>query len=220
MVALLLVAVSVGLSNFAASIGIGISGVDNRVRLRVGLVFGVFEAGMPIVGLFLGHQAATAIGSATRWLAGALLIGLGLYGLAASRRGGAQDDGDAGGADRPGQGGARAAGSAQADRDARAGTGDRCGAGAGRGGGLSRGRLLLSGLALSIDNLVIGFALGTYRVDIVTGAIVIGLVSVALSLAGLELGARLGRWSGRASEQLGGVILIGVGIAVAAGALS
>ena len=60
MVALLLVAVSVGLSNFAAAIGIGTGGVDNRIRLRVALVFGLFEAGMPILGLFLGQRFATA----------------------------------------------------------------------------------------------------------------------------------------------------------------
>lgn len=42
MLALLLVAVSLGLSNFAASVGLGASGVDRRTRLRVGLVFGFF----------------------------------------------------------------------------------------------------------------------------------------------------------------------------------
>ena len=54
----MLVALSLGLSNFAASIGIGISGVDARTRWRVGLVFGLFEAGMPIVGLLLGRGLA------------------------------------------------------------------------------------------------------------------------------------------------------------------
>jgi manganese efflux pump family protein len=182
MVALLLVAVSVGLSNFAAAIGIGAAGVDNRTRLRVGLVFGFYEAGMPVVGLFIGRQSATAIGADARWLGGALLIALGLYGLVRSIRSGGNDEG--------------------------------------RVRSASRARLLVSGFALSIDNLVIGFALGTYQVEIVTGAIVIGLVSVAMSLAGLELGARVGRWSGYRGEQFGGVILISVGAAIAAGALS
>jgi len=85
-------------------------------------------------------------------------------------------------------------------------------------GGLPR--LLLSALALSLDNLVVGFALGTYQVAILVGAVIIGAVSVVLSLAGLELGARLGGWAGERSDQLGGVILISVGVAVAAGALS
>jgi putative Mn2+ efflux pump MntP len=41
MLALLLVAVSLGLSNFAAAIAIGVSGVDARTRLRVAIVFGL-----------------------------------------------------------------------------------------------------------------------------------------------------------------------------------
>ena len=46
MVAVLLVALSLGLSNFAASVGIGVSGVGARTRLRVGVIFGLFETGM------------------------------------------------------------------------------------------------------------------------------------------------------------------------------
>jgi hypothetical protein len=63
MIALLLIAVSLGLSNFAASIGIGISGVDNRTRLRVGLIFGVFEAAMPVAGLALGRALTGPLGA-------------------------------------------------------------------------------------------------------------------------------------------------------------
>ena len=82
MVALLLVAVSLGLSNFAASVGIGAAGVDARTRLRVGVIFGVFEAGMPIVGLLLGHGLASSLGHAARWIGAGLLIATGLYALA------------------------------------------------------------------------------------------------------------------------------------------
>ena len=38
---------------------------------------------------------------------------------------------------------------------------------------MSRGRLVLTGAALSIDNLVVGFALGTYHVSIAMAALVI-----------------------------------------------
>jgi putative Mn2+ efflux pump MntP len=69
-----------------------------------------------------------------------------------------------------------------------------------------------------MDNLVIGFALGTYGVSIVAGAVVIGAVSVVMSLAGLEVGGMLGRWAGRRSEQISGLILIVVGAALAGGA--
>ena len=51
------------------------------------------------------------------------------------------------------------------------------------------------------------------------GAIVIGAVSVVLSLAGLELGGRIGTRAGRRGEQIGGAILVGVGVALAAGVI-
>jgi len=185
MLALLLVAASVGMSNFAAAIGIGVSGVDARTRLRVGLIFGAFESGMPLLGLVLGEQVADPLGHAARWIAAGLLIAVGAYGVVTALRG-------------------------RRDRTAHQ-----------HGAPASFGypRLLMSGLALSLDNLVVGFALGTYSNSIVTSAVVIGVVSVVLSLIGLELGARLGRWAGERGEQLAGVVLISVGIAIAAGAL-
>jgi manganese efflux pump family protein len=178
MLALLLVAAALGLDNFAASIAFGVTGVDARTRLRVGLVFGVCEAGMPVAGLAIGHQLAGTIGAAGRWAAAALLIAAGGYGLVASLRG-------------------RSAGTAAS--------------------AAGPGRLILTGLALSLDNLVVGFALGTYHVSIIQGALIIGLVSVSLALIGLELGARIGNWAADRGEQLAGVLLISVGIAIAAG---
>lgn len=79
MLALLLVALSLGLSNFAASVGIGVSGIDPRARLRVGVIFGIFETGMPILGLLLGRSLASALGHAAHWIGAALLIATGIY---------------------------------------------------------------------------------------------------------------------------------------------
>ncbi len=79
------------------------------------------------------------------------------------------------------------------------------------------GRLVLIGFALSLDNLAAGFALGAYHVVFWVAAVVIGVVSVAMSLAGLRLGARFA--SARFSELAAGAVLIAVGAAMAAGAL-
>ncbi|MFZ0044288.1 MAG: manganese efflux pump, partial [Streptosporangiaceae bacterium] len=81
MLALLLVAASVGLSNFAAAIAIGVTGVDAGTRLRVGLIFGAFESGMPVLGLLLGEQVAGPLGHAARWVGAGLLIAVGAYAL-------------------------------------------------------------------------------------------------------------------------------------------
>jgi manganese efflux pump family protein len=188
-IALLLAAVAVGLSNLAASIGIGVTGVTARTRLQVGLVFGVFEAGMPIVGLLIGQRIASDLGKAVRWPGAILLMIVGASALIRSLR--ERRRSVAGGSPQPVTLPPR-----------------------------RLGRLLVSGFVLSLDNLVVGFALGTYQVGILSAAILIGLVSVAMSLAGLELGGLLGRWAGQRSEQMSGLILILVGVAIAGGALS
>ena len=79
--------------------------------------------------------------------------------------------------------------------------------------------LLVTALALSIDNLAVGFALAVYPVDIWLAAITFGVVSILMSLAGLELGHRLGKRAEAWSEEIGGTVLILVGIAIAAGVL-
>jgi putative Mn2+ efflux pump MntP len=193
--ALLLLAVALGLSNFAAAIGIGVSGVRGRARMQIAVVFGVFEAGMPILGVALGQGVAASLGQAARWLGGAALIAIGLTSLILARR-------DARGA-----------------RAARGRAGD--GGPGPDGDGLSTswrlGRIVVSGLALSVDNLAAGFALGAYHTGLALAATVFGAVSVIMTLAGLELGARLGARAGDRSELIASVMLIAVGIAVAAG---
>ena len=53
----------------------------------------------------------------------------------------------------------------------------------------------------------------------VVAAVVIGAVSVTFSVLGLEIGDRLGARTGDRGELLGGTVLIGVDIALAAGVL-
>jgi putative Mn2+ efflux pump MntP len=182
MLALLLAALAVGLDNFAVSIGIGLSGVDARTRRRVVGIFGVFESGMPLIGLLLGNNIAHALGGGTRDFAGGLLVATGAWGLIQARRESRE----------PGSG-ASAAPSTRL------------------------GRLMVTGLALSIDNLVVGFSLGVTKTPLLTAIIVFAAVSVGLSLIGLELGRRLGERVESSSELLAGVVLIVVGVLVATG---
>jgi manganese efflux pump family protein len=185
MLALLLVAMSLGLSNCAAAVGIGVSGADGRVRLRVAVIFGLFEAGMPIVGLLLGRSLAGTLGHAAHWIGAALLVGTGLYAVVQAAR------------------------HPRRERDPSPVAPAR----------QRTGRLLVTGAALSIDNLAAGFALGTFHVGVAVAAAIIGAVSVTLSLAGLELGNRIGARTGERGELLGGLVLIAVGTALASGVL-
>jgi len=200
MLALLSVAAAVGASNFAACIGIGMSGAGPRARLRIGIVFGLFEAGMPVLGLLLGHSLAGGLGR-TAHLTGAVLLALvGGYQVSQAVRG----HGVPGGAEAAGQAGA---------------AGHVSAAGQAGAAGPHLGRLLITGLALSIDNLVVGFALGTYDVSLPAAAAIIGVVSVLLSLLGLSLGERLGARAAGRGELVGGLALIAVAAALAAGVL-
>jgi len=216
------------MSNLAASIAIGVSGVDARTRLRVGLIFGAFEAGMPVLGLLIGAQVAGSLGHAARWIGAGLLIAVGVYALASAVRAGQVRAHEPAEVQAPARAPVRTSAYEQAQDEPghngeAGGTTDpvpREAAGTGQVRPPRLAHLLVSGLALSVDNLVVGFALGTYHTSIALGVIVIGVVSVAMSLIGLELGAGIGRWAGRRGEQLAGVMLISVGIAIAAGALS
>ena len=171
---------SVGLSNFAGSIGIGLSGVDARTRLRVGIAFGLFEGMMPILGLFIGEALSGTIGSYGRYVGSGLLVLTGLYTIWQSIRTG------------------------KVERDEEKGV-------------LDTRQLLILGVALSLDNLIVGFALGVYHVSIVLAAVTMAVVSVGLSLVGLELGSRLGAHVGEYSEMAGGGVLVLVGIALGVG---
>jgi len=185
--AVLVVAVAIGLDNFGAAVALGVSGVDSGFRVRLALVFGIFEAAMPIVGLVIGRSTAAALGTVATYVAGALIGAMGIYAvvmaLVERHR------------QRAGRGG-----SAPPPRDQP-----------------GWARLVLLGAALSIDNLVIGFALGTYDVSIVVAVAVIAVVSVGLALLGLELGRRLGSQFGANSELVGGGLLIVVGFVIGSG---
>ena len=182
---LLLVSFSVGLSNFAGAIGIGLSGIDARTRLRVGIAFGLFEALMPVVGLLLGQSVAGFFGHYAKYVGGGILVLTGLYTIWQGRRSG---------------------------QVAPSGTVIAV-------TGLGTRQLLITAVALSIDNLAVGFAIAIYKVNIALAAVMMGLVSVAMSLVGLELGHRLGERVEKWSDEIGGAVLIGVGVALAIGLL-
>ena len=179
---MLLVSVSVGLSNFAGAMGIGLSGINVRTRIRVGIAFGFFEALMPVLGLLLGEAVAGFFGHYGKYVGGAILILTGAYTVIQ----------------------ARMTANEQKVRMPRS---------------VRMQSLIITALALSIDNLAVGFALAVYHVDIVLAGLTFGVVSILMSLLGLELGHRLGKRVEAWSEEIGGGVLILVGVAIAIGVL-
>ena len=61
------------LDTFALAAALGLAGLEQKDRLRMALVFTVFEAGMPIVGILAGHFVGGLIGAWAGW-GGILLL--------------------------------------------------------------------------------------------------------------------------------------------------
>ncbi len=79
----------------------------------------------------------------------------------------------------------------------------------------SRGwMLVLLSVAVSIDALAVGFTLGLLGISVWYPAVLIGMVTGALSLVGLRLGRGLGRRFGKPLEIFGGLVLIGIGLRI------
>jgi manganese efflux pump family protein len=176
MVALLVVAVALGLNNFGAAIAIGVSGVDRRTEIKVATVFGLCDVVMPATGMLIGTGLAGPLGSAARWAGAGILFVTAVWGLVEALRGG--DDAPQ----------------------------------------VWHGwRLLVSGAALSLDDLAVGLALGTVRYPIVLAVSLFGLMSFVMSIIGLKLGGKLGTAAGEHGEVVGAIVLIGISGAMAMG---
>jgi putative Mn2+ efflux pump MntP len=71
-----------GLDSFAVAAAIGASQETAvRQRLRISLIFMIFEGGMPLIGLVLGAALARGIGQVAGYVAGAAVIAVGAWTL-------------------------------------------------------------------------------------------------------------------------------------------
>ena len=171
-----LVGLSVGLDNFAASIAIGLGKTNKLSKLQSALIFGLFETAMTVLGLYLGKDVSSYLGTNANLIGGGLLCATGLYLTI-----GAVLHVDDKGAEFASK---------------------------------SRYKLILTAISLSIDNLIVGFSLGTRIVSLWLSIIILAIMSVSLSLLGLEVGSRVGKRFEEYSEIISGVILILLGLAI------
>ena len=80
---------------------------------------------------------------------------------------------------------------------------------------LGRGELLAQGVATSIDALSVGFTIADYDLRAaLTASSIIALVTFCLCAAGVRIGMVFRMHLSRYASILGGLILIGIGIAV------
>jgi putative Mn2+ efflux pump MntP len=74
--------------------------------------------------------------------------------------------------------------------------------------------LLVLSLATSIDALAVGITLSLLTVPILVAVTIIGLVTFALSYAGVFIGKRFGHFFESKVEVVGGLILFAIGIKI------
>jgi len=173
MLKLLAFVLPLGLDSFAIAAALGTAALPAWQRWRISVIFVIFEAGMPLIGLAAGAPLAHAIGGIADYLAAAALLSVGAWMLLAD------DDSEAGKA-----------------KDLLS----------------KRGIAVISlGLAISTDELAIGFSLGLTRLPAATVIAAIAVQALLASQIGLAIGGRIGeRWRERA-ERLAGAALAALG---------
>lgn len=79
----------------------------------------------------------------------------------------------------------------------------------------SRGMtLVMLSIATSIDALAVGFSLAMIDVGIWYPSIMIGVITSAMSIAGIRLGRVFGRRFGLRMEAAGGIVLVAIGVRI------
>lgn len=185
---LLLIAIGVSMDAFAVAICKGLS--LRKASLKnagiVGMYFGAFQAGMPLVGYILGVQFSDYITVIDHWIAFILLGVIGFNMVMESREKTCE-----------------AAGEVAADVEH--GT---------KNNGLCFKTMSVLAIATSIDALAVGITFAFLKVDIIYAVSFIGIVTFALSFIGVKIGNIFGVKYKSKAEFAGGLILIGMGFKI------
>lgn len=222
-VELLLIGVGLSMDAFAVAVckGLAMKRVNYRHALVIALMFGGFQALMPLVGWALGTQFEQYITPVDHWIAFVLLAFIGgkmlweaLHGEAGD---GAAAEGEAGTeAVETSSGGTVVAGAEAAGASGAGATG---GSGAAQAAGEAKERLdmrelVLMAIATSIDALAVGITFAFLQVDIVPAVALIGATTFVLSLGGVVLGNQFGARFEKPASVVGGVVLILIGLKI------
>lgn len=86
-IAILVMAVALGMDAFSIGLGIGMKGIRLLDILKISVVVGAFHVIMPLMGMFTGSYVSILLGNVAVLCGGALLIILGMHMVYSSLRG-------------------------------------------------------------------------------------------------------------------------------------
>ena len=177
LVTVIAIALGLAMDAFAVSIARGVAMSQLRLRQAFGIAlsFGLFQAGMPVIGWLSGKSVLRFMGGLDHWLAFALLVIIGSKMIYEGVR----------------------------DEESN-----------GRDEGLGLWLLVTLSVTTSIDALVVGFSFALLSVPILAPAVIIGMVTFILSLAGVFIGNRAGHIFRKKAGILGGIILVAIGVKI------
>lgn len=191
---LITIAIGLSMDAFAVAVcgGLSMQQVTIKKSLIIGLYFGIFQAIMPLAGYALAIQFADRIIAFDHWVAFGLLSIIGINMILESRK--------------P---------SGCSDRECPVGKcSDRaCPSNAGE-ISLAFATMIPLALATSIDALAVGVSFALLQVNIIPAVIIIGLITLIISMAGVKIGNLFGTKIKSKAELLGGIILILIGLKI------
>lgn len=189
LIELFILAVGLSMDAFAVSIckGLSLKKVSFKECGKVGLYFGGFQAGMPLIGFILGVQFKDYIVTIDHWIAFILLLFIGINMIRESME---KDEA-----------------SCVTDLSEVATDGDEVNQ-------LGFKDMIVLSIATSIDALAVGVTFAFLQVDIVPAVSFIGIVTFVFSSIGVKIGNVFGTKYKSKAEFAGGVILILMGIKI------
>lgn len=211
---ILLISVGLAMDCFAVSIGLGTKRLDKlkeddlensvlkerfSLGLKLGFVFGLFQAGMTLLGWLLGAGFRDLVSDYDHWIAFAILSIVGVKMILEASH--PKDEGPC--ELNYMEKGIQTSASKKARREQEK-----------KEGGIKKKTLVLLALATSIDALAIGLSFAFLKIQILKTAILIGFTSFIFSFLGVEIGHRLGCYIKNRAELFGGVILIVLGLKI------
>ena len=185
LIELFVIAVGLSMDAFAVAIckGLSLRKVSLKKCAKVGLYFGGFQGGMPLIGFILGVQFKDYIVSIDHWIAFILLSFIGINMIRESRE--------------------------KEDENVVEGLAEVA---VGEENELGFKNMIMLSIATSIDALAVGVTFAFLQVDIVPAVSFIGIVTFVLSMIGVKVGNIFGVKYKSKAEFVGGAILILMGI--------